>query len=135
MVFTARANSAAGLIKCNPLQSSAKKKPNAHAYAWYFFLLRGCIKQPFRVSRARSSQEYIFQPSAIPSRLKKYTPACFGVPLVGLGAPSCFVRLHSVPAGFWGVQSHSSRSIHHQSNFYTPAAGHPSARVDARGNS
>jgi hypothetical protein len=30
--------------------------------------------------------------------LKKYTPICFSVPLVGLGAQPSLVRLHSVPA-------------------------------------
>ena len=70
---------------------------------------------PRNSTQLPSSWEYIFQPSTFPSRLKKYTPTCFGVPLVGLGAPSCLVRLHSVPAFFLGVQSHIRRSMQHQS--------------------
>ena len=85
------------------------------------------------VTKKPSSWEYIFQPFPFPSRLKKYTPTCFSVPLVGLGAWIYLVRFRSAPAGFFGMQSHScSKFPHRMPPASFTATGQPSARFLAR---
>ena len=100
MVFGLFASSA-GFRQLTTLYKAHHKKNAAAMPGGYIFLRFGvAFAYSLCVTKKPSSWEYIFQPSTFLSRLKKYTPTCFGVPLVGLGAPSCLVRLHSVPAFF-----------------------------------
>lgn len=85
---------------CNPIQAPLR---SGVAYA-----------SVLCVTKNPSSWEYIFQPFAFPSRLKKYTPTCCSVPLVGLGAWIYLVRVRSAPAGFFGMQSHSCSKFPHR---------------------
>lgn len=104
MVFGLFASSA-GFRQLTTLYKAHHKKNAAAMPGGYIFLRFGvALAYSLCVTKKPSSWEYIFQPSTFPSRLKKYTSTCFGVPLVGLGAPSCLVRLHSVPVGKCKVQ-------------------------------